>query len=129
MTDTVDKEKVLVVEDEPVIANVCLRVLTDDGYEVDVAVNVLVAKKMVHDKKYDLCLTDIRTPAMSGIELYEYLAKEHPDLAKKVVFTTGDVMSGNIEEFLKMARRPFLPKPFTPDDLRKVVRQALEQGA
>ena len=55
--------------------------------------DALIAKKMVDDKSYDLCLSDIRTPGMDGIQLYQYLEQEHPELARRVIFTTGDVMS------------------------------------
>ena len=125
--DKMNRKRALIVEDEPMICRVCQKTLVAEGFEVDIAFNGLVAKKLASQKSYDICLTDIRTPAMNGIELYEYLGKEHPDLARKVIFTTGDVLSGNIGAFLKEAGRPFLPKPFTPDELRKVVKEAQTQ--
>jgi len=117
----------LVVEDEPMISRVCRKALMNNGFEVDIAINGLVAKKMVAERKYDLCLTDIRTPAMNGIELYRYLEKEYPALAERVIFTTGDVLSGNVNAFLKEVNRPFLPKPFSPSELAQVVEKALGQ--
>ena len=123
--DNTDRKKVLVVEDEPIIARVCQRTLTADGFQVDVAVNGLVAKKMINDKSYDLCLSDIRTPEMNGIELFEYLEQEHHELASKTIFTTGDVLSNNIDKFLIRVKRPFLAKPFAPDELRKVIKEVL----
>jgi len=113
-----------VVEDEPVISQICRRMLMAEGFDVDIAMNGLIAKKMVDDKSYDLCLSDIRTPGMDGIQLYQYLEQEHPELARRVIFTTGDVMSGYIAQFLEGTKRPFLPKPFTPDELRQVIRDA-----
>jgi CheY-like chemotaxis protein len=121
-----NRKRVLVVEDEPMISRVCRKTLTAGGFEVDIAINGLVAKEMLDKKTYDLCLTDIRTPVMNGIEFYRYLQKEHLDLAGKVIFTTGDVLSGNIDAFLREVNRPFLPKPFTPDELKKVVIEALK---
>jgi CheY-like chemotaxis protein len=112
---------VLVVEDEPVIGYICKKTLSNEGFEVDIALNGLLAMEMVQNNMYDLCLTDIRTPEMNGIELFAYLEEEHPDLARNVIFTTGDILSGNIEEFLDTAGRLFLPKPFTPEELREVV--------
>ena len=110
-------KRVLVVEDEPVISNVCERVLTSEGCEVDLAVNGKVAQDMIEEKQYDLCLIDIRTPEMNGKELYRWLQQKHPQLASRVIFTTGDVMSGD---------RPFLPKPFTLEELRTIVTEALK---
>jgi len=115
--------RILVVEDEPAIGSVCQRVLTDEGFEVDIAVNGKVAQDMIREKRYDLCLLDIRTPTMNGKELYQWLKEKHPQLATGVIFTTGDVMGGDIQGFLEQATRPFLPKPFTPDELRTAVRE------
>ena len=118
--------KILVVDDEPSISDVCRRVLTGEGFEVDIAVNGKVAQDMVVRKQYDLCLIDIRTPAMNGKELYEWLQEEQPQLTNKVIFTTGDVLGGDTGSFLEASGRPFLPKPFSPDGLKAIVKETLE---
>ncbi len=120
-------KRILVVEDEPAISQVCLRVLTGEGFEVDIAINGKVAQDMIEEKQYDLCLLDIRTPAMNGKELYQWLQEKHPQLADGVIFTTGDVMGGDTQSFLEQAARPFLPKPFTPDELRAIMRETLKE--
>jgi CheY-like chemotaxis protein len=98
-----------------------------EGFDVDIAMNGLIAKKMADDKSYDLCVSDIRTPDMNGIQLYEYLEQEHPELARRVIFTTGDVMSGSIAQFLNENKRPFLPKPFTRDELKQAITDAFAE--
>jgi CheY-like chemotaxis protein len=123
--DNKKRRKVLVVEDEPVIGLICRRMLTAEGFDVDIAVNGLVAKQMVDDKSYDLCLSDIKVPGMDGIQLYKYLEQEHPELARRFIFITGDVMSSYIAQFLDVTTRPYLCKPFTPDELKKVIRDTL----
>ena len=120
-------KSILVVEDEPAISQVCLRVLTSEGFEVDIAVNGEVAQDMIEEKQYDLCLVDIKTPTMNGKELYQWLKEKHAQQANRVIFTTGDVMGGDTQSFLEQAGRPFLPKPFTPDELRAIVRDALKE--
>jgi CheY-like chemotaxis protein len=125
--DNTHRRRALVVEDEPVISRLCQRIVTAEGFDVDIAMNGLIAKKMADDKSYDLCVTDIRTPEMNGIQLYEYLEQEHPELACRIIFTTGDVMSASIAQFLKETTRPFLPKPFTPDELKQAIRDALAE--
>jgi CheY-like chemotaxis protein len=62
---------------------------------------------------------------MSGMELFQRLAAECPDALKKFIFTTGDVLSGNVKEFLEKTGRPYLSKPFPPENLRDVVRKTL----
>jgi len=125
--DNTHRRRALVVEDEPVISRLCQRILIAEGFDVDIAMNGLIAKKMVDDKSYDLCVSDIRTPDMNGMQLYEYLEQEHPELARRVIFTTGDVMSGSIAQFLNENKRPFLPKPFTRDELKQAIRDAFAE--
>ena len=119
------RKSVLVVEDEPGIARICVRTLTAEGFQVDIAVNGEIGLDMWRKKNYDLCISDIRTPHMNGIELFQQLEDENPEAVKKFIFTTGDVLSANVKEFLNAIGRPYLPKPFTPDDLRAIVRKAL----
>ncbi|MBM2831734.1 MAG: DNA-binding heavy metal response regulator [Dehalococcoidia bacterium] len=118
-------KRVLVVEDELGIAEVCARVLSAEGFQVEVAVNGEAALAVLRRNEYDLCLIDIRTPRMNGIELYQRWEIECPETVNKAIFTTGDVLSSNIKEFLEKTNRPFLAKPFTPDELRSIVRSVL----
>ena len=122
-----DAKGILIVEDEPAVSDVCRRVLTSEGFEVDIAVNGKVAQDMLEAKQYDLCLFDIKTPTMNGKELYQWLKEKHPQQASRVIFTTGDVMGGDTQSFLEQAGRPFLPKPFTPDELKAIMRDALKE--
>ncbi len=62
---------------------------------------------------------------MNGIELFRQLAIEFPDAVNKFIFTTGDMLSGNVKTFLEETRRPFLPKPFAPENLRAIVKTVL----
>jgi len=120
-------KRILVVEDEPAICAVCRRVLSKEGFEVDIAANGRVAQDVIEGKQYDLCLIDIRTPKMNGIELYQWLQKKYPQLAGRVLFTTGSVMGGDTTTFVEQSGRPFLPKPFTPGELRTTLQEALKQ--
>jgi len=119
-------KKVLIVEDEPPISRVCERVLTGEGLEVDIALNGKIAQEMIEKKNYDLCLIDMRTPPMNGKELYYWLKEKHPQMAEGVIFTTGDVMGEEAKGFLEQAAKPFLPKPFTPEELRVIIKETLK---
>ncbi|MGD9117487.1 MAG: response regulator [Dehalococcoidia bacterium] len=120
------RQRILVVEDESSICQVCLRTLTAEGFEVDIAVNGAIGSKMLGEKKYDLCLIDIRTPIMNGRELYQYIRDNYPDFNGKIIFTTGDVLDEKLSSMLKEVERPYLPKPFTPDELKTIVKETLE---
>lgn len=115
----------LVVEDEPIIAHVCQRTLTLQGFDVDLAPSGTIAITMVDNKGYDIIVSDIRTPGMNGIQFYHYLTERYPERAGRVIFTTGDVMSKEVAEFLEELRTPWLAKPFTPSDLISVVDRVL----
>jgi len=119
--------RILVVEDEPAICELCRRILTEDGFEVDIAVNGKVAQDMLAERQYDLCLFDIRLPLVNGIELYQWLQEKHPQLAGRVIFATGSVMGEDTQSFLEQSGRPFLLKPFTADELKAIIRETLEE--
>ena len=120
-------KRILVVEDEPAICQVCRRALTSEGFEVDIATNGRVAEDMLRGKDYDVCLIDTRTPVMSGKQLYQSIIEKHPRLASRVIFTTGDMMEGNTRRFLEQSSRPYLSKPFNPDELKTIVKETLGQ--
>jgi len=121
------KGKILSVEDEPSIRQVCQRALTSQGYQVDFAGNGVAAESMLMKGDYDLLLVDIKTPVMDGKQLYRYIEDRYPELANRVIFTTGDVISNDTQSFLKQTGRPFLLKPFSPDELRALVRESLRR--
>jgi len=121
------KVKILLVEDEPTVARVCARILAIDGFQVDIAADGEAAREMMKFSSYDMCLADIRMPGESGIDFYRYLEYTDPALAEKVAFTTGDILGMTTGNFLKEANRPFLAKPFTPAELKRVVHGTLDQ--
>jgi len=122
-----DVKRILVVEDEPTICELCRRVLTSEGFEVDIAVQGKVAQDVIEKQQYHLFLLDIRLPLMNGKELYQWLQEKHPQLANRVIFTSGSVMGVDTATFLEQTGRPSLPKPFTPDELKTIIRETLEE--
>jgi len=120
-------KRILVVEDETTICELCRRILTGDGFEVDIAVNGKLAQDMIEEQQYQLFLFDIKLPLVNGIELYQWLQEKHPQLAGRVIFATGSVMGEDTQNFLEQSGRPFLPKPFTADKLKAIIRETLEE--
>jgi len=120
-------KRILVVEDEAAICELCQRVLTGEGFEVGIAANGKVAQDMIGKRQYGLFLVDIRTPEMNGIELYQWLQGKHSQLASRVIFSTGSVIGKEATTFIEQTGRPFLPKPFTPDELSTIVRETMKE--
>jgi DNA-binding response OmpR family regulator len=127
MTSSGANRRILSVEDEPNIRQVCHRALTSQGYQVDFAQNGVAAESLLMKADYDLLLVDIKTPVMDGKQLYHYIQKRYPELAGRVIFTTGDVINSDTQSFLEETGRPFLLKPFSPDELRALVRESLRR--
>ena len=126
MLPDIDNNHILILEDEPVIGKILKRALTADGYRVEIAENGLIAKEKISSgSRYDAVVLDIRTPVISGIQLYEYLEKQHPGLAEKVIFATGDYLNPATGRFLEHVRRPFLAKPYTPAQIKGMIQQVI----
>ena len=117
--------RILVVEDEPVIGNVCSKVLSRKGYAVDVVTDGKMAIDNINDCRYDLCILDMRMPGIDGIQFYNYLSDNLPELSRNVVFTSGDISSNQVSGFLRGTEKVYLEKPFTPQELVTAVELAL----
>ena len=119
---------ILVVEDEKDVAGLVQRILATDGHHVTLAkdgqaaLDALLARS---DEPCDLLISDVKMPGLSGPMLYETLCDTFPNLAKKTIFITGDIMSESTQEFLKTTGVPYLSKPFTVEDLRRRIADIL----
>jgi DNA-binding response OmpR family regulator len=120
--------RVLVVEDEPSVSQICLRTLSQEGFEVDITENGAEAQEMLKAKEYDICLIDIVVPVMNGKRLFRWIEEAKPELLTGVIFTTGDSINPDTRDFLEQVGKPFLPKPFTLDELKIVVRETLSKA-
>jgi CheY-like chemotaxis protein len=122
MSDSKNLNKsVLVIEDEPIIARVCSRILALDGYDAGIADSGETALDMFKEKEYDIYICDIKMPGMSGIEFYNLIKKDYPDRINKLIMITGDLLSSETREFLRDINIPYILKPFTPDELREAI--------
>jgi len=119
------QKRILVVEDEVIIANICLAVLETEGFYVDIVTDCRTAQKMISGNRYDLFLLDILIPEMSGRQLYQWLRQTHPRLANKVIFCTGLALEEDLKKFLEKSGCPLLLKPFSIDELIGIVQDAL----
>lgn len=119
---------VLVVEDEPDVRELIADVLAENGYEIEVAPDGAAALQLSDQRKYDLILSDLRMPKMDGAALYWALQLRHGTAMPRMIYVTGQAHSLDYAGFLAASRVPVLSKPFSPDDLRQAVRQALAKN-
>lgn len=124
-------ETVLVVEDEPGVRDLAGRVLRMLGYQVHEAVNGQEALTFLRKKSsppIDLLLTDVMMPQMGGRKLAEQFRVMHP--RTPVLFNSGVIEDDNqmIDDLVRAEGGAFLPKPFTPTELARKVREVLDES-
>jgi CheY-like chemotaxis protein len=119
------RPQVLVVDDEPIIAQLITDMLTGDGYDVDTALDGLVALELIGRRAYDLILSDLRMPGLDGLGLYRELEQSRPELARRFVFITGTAEHTDYAGLIVDLAVPVLTKPFDMSALQRVARETL----
>jgi two-component system cell cycle sensor histidine kinase/response regulator CckA len=117
---------VLLVDDEAAVRVAIRKFLTRRGWTVVEAADGESARAMMEPATgvdFDLVICDLHMPKLSGRDFYRWLAETRPEVALKLVFSTGDAMSPEFAEFLSEAQRPLLPKPFELSELARIVEQ------
>lgn len=119
-------ERLLIVEDEDTLCHSLKRVFSREGYEVDIADSAEYAFELLGEKTYDLIITDIILPGISGIELLSKYKKRNP--GQKVVIMTAYASIETAVEALKAGACDFIIKPLMHDEMKRVVKKALGKG-
>jgi two-component system, OmpR family, phosphate regulon sensor histidine kinase PhoR len=122
--DILLKHKILVVDDEKVIRNGCREVLTQEDYDVILAENGELGLKMIEKAHFDVILLDLMMQGLSGFDVLSHVKALHPDTS--IIVITGYATIENSIEAMKKGAFDFIPKPFSPDQLRVVVSKAIE---
>ncbi|HMR64280.1 MAG TPA: response regulator, partial [Anaerolineae bacterium] len=118
-------EKILIVDDEKDVLDLCKRILQTQGYEVKTANNGFEAVEVAKHERFDLLLTDIKMPGITGLEIAQVLKDQDPDLI--CVTMTGFSTMDMAISAVKLGINEFILKPFTPRELSDSVTRALEK--
>jgi PAS domain S-box-containing protein len=118
-----DARRILVVDDEPDVAEIMAEILESVGHEVEIAHGGLAGLEALGQRDYDLIISDLRMPDLDGRALCERAEALKPGLSRRFLFLTGDTLSPMASEFLLNGPRPYLEKPVLPDDLRRAVAE------
>jgi PAS domain S-box-containing protein len=114
--------RVLVVDDEPAVGLAVRRVLRD--HDVTVVTTAQEALSLIADGAlFDVILSDLMMPGMSGMDLYGVLARQNPKMAARVVFVTGGAFTPEANAFLDRIANERMEKPFHFKQLRELVRK------
>jgi two-component system NtrC family sensor kinase len=120
--------RALLVEDERTVGELLAEFLSLEGYEVDRAMDGGQALALIRRHSYALIVSDVLMPVLDGQALYYELRAENPELARRMVFVTGDVMSSETRQFLDETCLRYLEKPFTIAEFRAVVQGVLGEA-
>ena len=123
MAPTGERPRVLVVDDESVIAQLIADVLGGEGFEVDTAPHGLAALDRLANRTYDVILSDLRMPELDGFGLFREIERRYPDLLGRFVFITGTSEHTDYAGLLGGLAAPILTKPFDMSALQRVVRE------
>jgi DNA-binding NtrC family response regulator len=117
---------VLIVDDEKTVCNSCKKILTQAGYQVDVASSGEEALNKVRGNGFDVVITDWRMPKMDGLEVARRVKQEKPEVA--VIIITGYPSVENSMEAIRTGVADYVTKPFTPEELSDAMLRALAKG-
>jgi CheY-like chemotaxis protein len=119
------RARVLVIEDEPTVAQMMVDVLEADGHEVETAANGLLALEKIQKRPYDVILSDLRMPELDGVGVYRALERGRPALLSRLIFITGSTEQPEYSGFLSRTRIPVLAKPFNVVDLQDAINRVV----
>ncbi len=123
--DLVRGKRILVVDDEPAVAEVLREMLAEDGHRVDVAPHGRAALERLGVTEFDVIISDFKMPVLDGAGLYQGLVARDPRLRDRLVFISGDTLAPDTRRFIQTTGVPTLDKPFEAADVRRVVQQVL----
>jgi len=115
--------RILIIDDELSICKNCKKILSDTAQEIDYTLNGYDALKQLEQKNYHIVITDLKMRRMGGMEVLARIKEDYPDIITIVI--TGFASVSSAVEVMKMGAYDYLPKPFTPHELRAVVAQAV----
>jgi CheY-like chemotaxis protein len=116
---------ILVIDDEEAVIRAIQRVLGTQHRVTAYSHAAEALKTIAAGARYDLIISDLVMPEMTGMDFYEELTRAAPEQAERVVFLTGGAFTARAREFLDRVAATCLDKPFNPQALRELVNERL----
>jgi len=121
-----DKKRIIVIDDDPVMRLSCFKILDKEGYLVETYEDGEQGLKAIEKQKPDLLVIDLKMPKIGGMEVIARVHEIDPEIC--IVVITGYATIGTAVDAMKAGAYDFLPKPFTPDELRLIVSRGIERS-
>jgi CheY-like chemotaxis protein len=128
-SDTADLEpastrRVLVIDDDPLILSTLRRALEGAGHAVEGVDGGAAARAWLEaDADFDVVFCDLLMPGTTGMDLHQWCAEAHPELAERFVFMSGGVFTSRVHAFLRSVDNPVVDKPFDVERVLRVTRR------
>ena len=116
---------ILVMEDDLSVAKGLEMVLCEEGYTVNLAGTGELAMEAFRQKRFDLLVADLRLPDVDGMEVIKQVKEAKPET--EVIVITGYGTTATAVEAMKLGVHDFLPKPFTEDQIKSAIEEALKE--
>jgi two-component system NtrC family sensor kinase len=117
---------VLLIEDEPAVMEFVRAALERHGYSVACSESGVAALRLLEKSDFHGVVSDMRTPGgVDGAQVYAWVARHRPNLARRLVFITGDIANEETRATLLRTGAPCVEKPFRVQDFITVVEQTI----
>jgi two-component system response regulator PilR (NtrC family) len=118
-------EKILVIDDEKSILDLLSVVFEKEGYIVKTSLSATRAVELMGNEDFDIIISDIKMPRMSGMELLRYVRENRPDIPIVMITAYGTIKQA--VEALKAGAMDYIVKPFDVEELKIIVAQGMEK--
>ena len=123
----VQKKLVLVVDDEASVVDLVRAALEREGHAVETAYDGNSALEKIEKSDFDAIVSDLKMPGKGGIDVYLYCKEKKPELEKRFLFLTGDVVASDSLRFMEEHKVPHVPKPFDLKNLISTITGLLQE--
>ncbi len=113
------------VDDEPEVAHYVGEFLEQEGFKVTTTTRARKALTLLERTKVDLIISDLSMPQMGGRQFWQQVRESKPDLARRIIFSTGDSSGKRSLSFLRSSGCAWIEKPFEPDELLRLIGERL----
>jgi len=122
---TANNPRILIIDDELPICQNCVKILSKMDCEASYALSGYDALEMIGTQSFDVVITDLKMSTLGGMEVLSRVKEKYPETM--VIVITGYASVSSAVEVMKLGAFDYLPKPFTPHELRATVLQALSE--
>ena len=120
--------RVLIIDDEPSVADALRLILEENGYEAVAVGTATEGIAELHKRRFDVAITDFRLPDHSGLDFVERIKREH-SLCPAVILITAYRTPQLVAEAIGLGVAEVLPKPFSPSAVLSAIKSAVASGS